>query len=211
MPTQIITRDSDCLKEEIKASETDSTLDCSFYTESETIDSNTPYLSSKCTLKEKEWDIFKIQNLEPKMIISEGAQGEIQLVIDTKNGQKYAQKIYRHRNHGNHRNGKLLIEFEKEVGILMELNHPFIIKFYTSYILDQNKHCLLLEFCQGGDLKFHMNRIKDTGKSKFSEKTIKFYIACVVLALENIHQHKIIYRDLKPENILIDNYGYPRI
>lgn len=40
-------------------------------------------------------------------------------------------------------------------------------------------------------------------KQRFDDKTAKFYIAELVLAIESLHKKNIIYRDLKPENILI--------
>jgi serine/threonine protein kinase len=42
-------------------------------------------------------------------------------------------------------------------------------------------------------------------KGKFKENEAIFYICELILAIEHIHSHKILYRDLKPENILIDN------
>lgn len=36
------------------------------------------------------------------------------------------------------------------------------------------------------------------------KKKTQFYIGCLVLALEHLHEKNIIYRDLKPENSVVD-------
>ena len=39
----------------------------------------------------------------------------------------------------------------------------------------------------------------------------RFFIACLVHALEAVHDAKIIHRDIKPENLVFDNQGYLRL
>ena len=35
-----------------------------------------------------------------------------------------------------------------------------------------------------------------------------FFVACIFLSLEYVHDSKIIHRDIKPENLVLDSKGY---
>ena len=44
-------------------------------------------------------------------------------------------------------------------------------------------------------------------KNRFDEETAKKYICQIILAIEALHDNKIIFRDLKPDNIVLDDEG----
>jgi serine/threonine protein kinase len=45
-------------------------------------------------------------------------------------------------------------------------------------------------------------------EGKLTEARAKMYAAEVLLALEDLHKHDIIFRDLKPDNVVIDEEGH---
>eukprot|EP00475_Leptophrys_vorax_P021445 TRINITY_DN29178_c0_g1_i1.p1 TRINITY_DN29178_c0_g1~~TRINITY_DN29178_c0_g1_i1.p1 ORF type:complete len:752 (-),score=178.18 TRINITY_DN29178_c0_g1_i1:59-2314(-) len=92
-----------------------------------------------------------------------------------------------------------------EKNVLSQMNHPFIVKLYSTY-KDNDFLYFLLDVCLGGEL-FTLLRQRRC----FEEETAKFYAASVVLAFEYMHERDIIYRDLKPENLLLDSQGYIKI
>ncbi|XP_063068924.1 cAMP-dependent protein kinase catalytic subunit PRKX-like [Engraulis encrasicolus] len=92
---------------------------------------------------------------------------------------------------------------EKEV--LLELNHPFIVRLYWTHHDDRCLY-MLLEYMPGGEL-FSFLR----SKGKFNNNTGLFYSAEIVCAIEYMHTKDIVYRDLKPENILMDCEGHIKL
>lgn len=46
---------------------------------------------------------------------------------------------------------------------------------------------------------------------KLPEIVVKFYSSEIILALEEIHKHGIVYRDLKPENLVFSNDNHLKI
>lgn len=65
---------------------------------------------------------------------------------------------------------------------------------------------LILDYECGGTLFFHLKQ-----KKRFKENEIIFYAAEIILALEYLHSHNIIYRDLKPENVLLSKDGHVKL
>jgi len=87
-----------------------------------------------------------------------------------------------------------------ELRIISEHNSPYLIKFYNSFVQDDNL-CIVMEYCEKGTL---YNIVKN---NQLDNKTIWKYFSGVCGAVEYLHKHNIIHRDIKATNILIDNYN----
>jgi serum/glucocorticoid-regulated kinase 2 len=76
-----------------------------------------------------------------------------------------------------------------ERNVLINADHPFIVKMFYSF-QSEYKLFFILEYCPGGEL---FNLLQK--KKQFTEDTSRFYASQIVLALEYLHQSNIIYRE----------------
>uniref|UniRef100_A0AAY4BNB4 protein kinase C n=1 Tax=Denticeps clupeoides TaxID=299321 RepID=A0AAY4BNB4_9TELE len=83
-------------------------------------------------------------------------------------------------------------------------HHPFLVNLFACFQTPEHV-CFVMEYSAGGDLMMHIH------SDVFSEPRAMFYAACVVLGLQFLHDHKIVYRDLKLDNLLLDTEGYVKI
>ena len=159
-------------------------------------------MSSATSLKSQ---LIQLDDLKKHRILGVGTFGTVWLVSHEKNGNisAYALKIQRKR---------LLIENNqvqgviREMKLMTELNHPFIIKLANVY-QTIDSILMLIKFVQGGEL-FGLIAKKEEEQDVISEKDGRFYASCVLAGLAYMHRHHILYRDLKPENVLINKDGY---
>lgn len=93
-----------------------------------------------------------------------------------------------------------------ERNIMMHTSSPFIIKLYECFNGSQSLY-FVMEVALGGDLYQTYNRKGFFG----SEAHAQFYVGCVALAFEHLHERHIIYRDLKPENLILNEAGYLKV
>lgn len=89
--------------------------------------------------------------------------------------------------------------------VLSVVDHPFIMKLHYAF-QTEDKLYLVLDYCPGGELFFHLSRFR-----RFPERVARFYAAELLLAIGHLHKRGIIYRDLKPENVLLDADGHVKL
>lgn len=122
-------------------------------------------------------------------VIGRGAYGKVTLVRKRDTGAVYAMKALKKKHL--RRSGQ--VERTKtERKILEKIDHPFVIKMRFAFQSD-SKLFLVLDYCPGGELFFHLQNCK-----RFNLSTARFFAANIVLALEHLHQQSIVYREYAP-------------
>lgn len=119
-------------------------------------------------------------------VIGKGAYGKVLLVKKKSNQTLYAMKILK-KNHL--RQLKQVKNTLTERKILETVNHPFIVRMNYAF-QSESKLFLVLDYCPGGELFFYINKFK-----RFNETNTKFYAACILLALECLHERDVVYRE----------------
>ncbi|KUF94318.1 hypothetical protein AM588_10006151 [Phytophthora nicotianae] len=142
------------------------------------------------------------EELEVLQTLGRGAFGRVRLVRHAASNRAYALKCLI-KSHIVENNLKEHVLNEKRV--MLALDHPFILKLYTTF-KDRTHIYFLVELALGGELFTYLRR-----RDHFEEPVARFYIASVVLVFQHMHSKSIVYRDLKPENILLDNEGYMKL
>ena len=89
-------------------------------------------------------------------------------------------------------------QLENEIFLLKSFKHKNIVRFYYKKLLYKKWPCMLLENCQGGDLKKVLENNRTT--NKFKEKMMKE----LAEALIYLHENGYVHSDLKCDNILLD-------
>lgn len=101
---------------------------------------------------------------------------------------------------------------KREMTVIQQLNHPFIIDLVDKYETE-DQLMMLTEPVKGGELWSRIHREDEDGNwtSGLPEKDSKFYALVIADVVSFMHRQHIIFRDLKPENVLIDEEGYPTL
>ncbi|KAI0802977.1 kinase-like domain-containing protein [Irpex lacteus] len=129
--------------------------------------------------------------------IGEGSQGKTFLALDTKTETFVAIKIIEKCTLGVESCIRL---FEEQHRARSLVDCPWSLGLLGSFE-DSMNYYLVSEFAPGGSLE---KLLIDDSHSLFAKKSI---IADILVALQTLHKHDLIYNDLTPSHILFDTHG----
>ena len=157
------------------------------------------YLKDRLYLQD---NTVQLNDLSYYMKLGSGSYGNVSLVKSNKNKFFYAIKnisckqiLY----------SQLHLNLELERSILLQIDHPFIVKLVKT-MKDKNYIYFLMDYIKGKEL---FDVIRDIGLlNKFQTQ---FYGASIMLAVNYLHERKFVYRDIKPENIMVLGNGFIKL
>ncbi|CAD7951799.1 unnamed protein product [Amoebophrya sp. A25] len=92
---------------------------------------------------------------------------------------------------------------EQEVALLAAVRHPNIVAYKDNFV-DQNHLCILMEYCDSGDLYTYLQKRKNQPMQTAAEEvTILEWLIQIVTAVQFLHARSILHRDLKSQNIFL--------
>uniref|UniRef100_A0A4W2F0Q6 Serine/threonine-protein kinase Nek11 n=1 Tax=Bos indicus x Bos taurus TaxID=30522 RepID=A0A4W2F0Q6_BOBOX len=134
--------------------------------------------------------------------LGSGSFGTVFLVSDKKAKQGEELKVLKEICIGE-LNPNETVQATLEAQLLSKLNHPAIVKFHANFV-EQDKFCIITEYCEGRDLDCKIQEYKEAGKTFPESQIIEWFIQ-LLLGVDYMHERKILHRDLKSKNIFLKN------
>ncbi|RHY10409.1 hypothetical protein DYB36_001268 [Aphanomyces astaci] len=139
------------------------------------------------------------RDLEVLRTIGKGTHGTV--VLARRRGDGAVVAVKRVRLAATSENGRK--QADNEVILLKSLYHVNIVRFYDSFIVDNDELNIVMEFSDGGNLRQVVKLRARKDGAYFPEPLIMSWFAQLVLAVSYIHGKNVLHRDLKAQNVFL--------
>ena len=95
----------------------------------------------------------------------------------------------------------------REVQLLASFEHPYVIRYYDSFLDDEILH-IVMDWAEHGTLS---DRLKAPGGENLPESQVWKWSLQIIVGLNHMHESKVLHRDLKSANVFITAKGDAKI
>lgn len=145
-----------------------------------------------------------MDEFRPISVLGRGHFGKVILAEYKNTNEYYALKALKKPDIIARDEVESLMSEKRIFEVINSMRHPFLVNLFACFQTEAHV-VFVMEYACGGDLMMHIH------SDVFSEPRTVFYSGCVVLGLQYLHEHNIVYRDLKLDNLLLDQEGYLKI
>ncbi|ORX95587.1 Pkinase-domain-containing protein, partial [Basidiobolus meristosporus CBS 931.73] len=139
-------------------------------------------------------------------LIGKGSFGKVYHALNAVTGEMIAVKQVDVPNmYQSVRQQKAVATLYAEIDLLKNLEHENIVQ-YLGFEVNENTINIFLEYVPGGTIASALVR-----HGALPVNVIKSFVRQTLLALEYLHERKILHRDIKGANILVDTDGICKI
>lgn len=167
---------------------------------------DTPSKNARPVVKEPDFSSQSVlmADFRPISVLGRGHFGKVILSEYKNTGEYFALKALKKGEIIARDEVESLMSEKRIFEVINAMRHPYLVNLFACF-QTQEHVIFVMEYACGGDLMMHIHN------DVFSETRTVFYAGCVVLGLQYLHEHNIVYRDLKLDNLLLDAEGYLKI
>ncbi|CAM9346998.1 unnamed protein product, partial [Laminaria digitata] len=140
-----------------------------------------------------------MEQYEPIKVLGEGSFGKVYLMKHSETRDLVCTKVIKLKNIP----PKEQEACRNEVELLRRMCHPNIVG-YTNSFLYKNCLCIIMEYCDAGDLGDRVNEAKGT---LLPESKVMTWFVQTALGLHYMHSSRVLHRDIKTQNVFILSSG----
>ncbi|GBG00214.1 hypothetical protein Rsub_12995 [Raphidocelis subcapitata] len=137
-------------------------------------------------------------------LLGKGSFGSAVLVNSREDGRQYVVKevdlrrMPREEREAAHQEAKLL----------MSLDHPNIVRCHETFISDEGKLCIVMDYCSEGDLAAIL--AKRRGHPLPEDSLLDLFVQ-MCLGLKHVHDQRVLHRDIKAQNVFLTSSGIVKL